>query len=147
MPIYTHILDTCPGSSPCSMEMESDWQTLKQFTRLCPHHQSLRDGGLTDQALLRAHRQSWAVKETARAAVKAELGLDKEHPGVVYLINADGSFTVLTDPVSLIWVNPDGSPGPLPLIRQNDRNRARTRALEAIAGIEKPVGTSTVTVE
>ena len=147
MAVYTHILDTCPGPRPCSMEMESDWIVLKQFTRLCAHHQSLRDGGLTDQELLRAHRASWAVKETARAVVKAELGLDKEHPGVAYLINADGSFTMLTDPVSLIWVSPDGSLGPLPVIRQNDRNRARTRALAAIEPIEKPVGTSTVTVE
>ena len=147
MPVYTHILDTCPGPSPCSMEMESDWQTLKRFTRLCSHHQSLRDNGLDDQALLRSHRASWKVKETARAAVKSELGLDKEHPGAAYLINADGSFTVLTDPVSLIWVLPDGSPGPLPVIRQNDRNRARDRALAAIEPIEKPVGTSIVTVE
>jgi hypothetical protein len=147
MPVYTHILDTCPGPVPCSIEMESDWQTLKQFARLCPHHQSLRDGGLDDQALLLAHRASWRAKETARAAVKAELGLDKEHPGAAYLINADGSFTVLTDPVSLIWVLEDGSPGPLPLIRQNDRNRARDRALAAIATFERPAGTSQVTVE
>lgn len=129
------------------MEMDSDWVGLKQFTRLCAHHQSLRDGGLTDSQLLRAHRASWAVKETARAVVKAELGLDKEHPGAAYLINSDGSFTVLTDPISLIWANPDGSPGLLPVIRQNDRNRARTRALAAISLIEKPVGTSIVTVE
>jgi len=147
MPVYTHILDTCPGPVLCSMEMEPDWIVLKQFTRLCVHHQSLRAGGLNDQQLLAAHRASWKVKETVRAAVKAELGLDKEHPGAAYLINADGSFTVLTDPVSLIWVSPDGSPGPLPVIRQNDRNRARTRAMAAIELIEKPVGTSTVTVE
>ena len=147
MPVYTHILDSCPGSSPCRLEMEADWTTLKSFTHLCAHHQSLRASGLTDQQLLAAHRASWKAKETARAAVKAELGLDKEHPGAAYRVNADGSFTVLTDPVSLIWVAPDGSPGPLPVIRQNDRNRARTRALAAIEPIEKPVGTSTVTVE
>ena len=147
MPVYTHILDTCPGPRPCSMEMESDWIVLKQFNHCCAHHQSLRDGGMGDKDLLRAQRASWNALTIVRAVVKAELGLDKEHPGAAYLINADGSFTVLTDPVSLIWVAPDGSPGSLPLIRQNDRNRARTRALEAIAGIDKPVGTSQVTVE
>jgi len=129
------------------MEMDSDWVGLKQFTRLCAHHQSLRDGGLTDSQLLRAHRASWAVKETARAIVKAELGLDKEHPGVPYRVNDDGGFTIQSDPSVLVWTAPDGSPGPLPVIRQNDRNRARTRALAAIESIEKPVGTSAVMVE
>jgi len=102
---------------------------------------------LTDSQLLRAHRASWAVKETARAIVKAELGLDKEHPGVPYRVNDDGGFTIQSDPSVLVWTAPDGSPGPLPVIRQNDRNRARTRALAAIESIEKPVGTSAVMVE
>src|SRR3990167_7865076 len=109
MAVYTHILDTCPGPSPCRLEMEADWTTLKQFTRLCAHHQSLRAGGLTDQQLLAAHRASWAVKETARAVVKTELGLDNEYPGVPYRTNADGSFTIQTDPAVLAWTAPDGS--------------------------------------
>ena len=135
--------DFCVGQ-PCAIEIERDWSAPRRFVRRCAHHQSL---GLPDQALFDAILQSSRVKEAARWAVKVELGLNKEHPGVRYRTNADGSFTVLTDAASLAWTREDGTAGPLPTIRNQDRTRARTAALNAALTVSRPAGTSTVTVE
>jgi len=148
--MLTWMPDFCPSGN-CRIELDKsagsvDWNRPKSFIILCPHHQGLKDSGLTDQQVFDAVVQSSRVKEAARWAVKLELGLDKEHPGVPYRINVDGSFTVLTDPASLVWEK-DGQPGPLPAIRGVDRNRARTAALAAVSATSRPIGTSTVTVE
>ena len=135
--------DFCP-SGQCQIEIERDWSAPRRFVRRCAHHQSL---GLADQPLFDAILQSSRVKEAARWTVKVELGLDKEHPGVRYRTNADGSFTVLTDAASLAWVREDGTAGPLPTIRNQDRTRARTAATTAASTVSRPTGTSTVTVE
>ena len=129
MAVYTHILDTCPGPRPCSMEMDSDWTTLKRFIRLCPHHQSLRDDGLDDQALLRAHRASWNLKETARALAKSEMALDKEVPGIPFRVEPNGDFVIETG------------------LKGQPLTRLKTLIAQALSTIEKPVGTSQVTVE
>ena len=145
--------DFCP-SGQCVIELEKvfvdgkpvsiNWNVPKSIITLCPHHKGL---ALSDQQVFEAILQSSRVKEKARAAVKRELGLDKEHPGVPYRVNANGSFTVLTDPAVLVWTAPDGSPGALPAIRNQDRNRARTAALLEAGLVEQKVGMSTVTVE
>jgi hypothetical protein len=121
-----------------------NWTTPKAFLSVCPHHQGL---GLSDQQRFDAILQSSRRKEAARWAVKVELGLDKEHPGVPYTKNADGSFTVTTDPALLGWTLPDGSPGPLPTIRNPDRNRARSAALLAVGLVQQATGASAVTVD
>ena len=138
--------DFCPSGS-CRLEIERDWSAVKSVLRYCTHHQSLRDGGLDDQQVFNAILQSSRVKETARWQIKLELGLDKEHPGVPYRINPDGSFTIPTDRASLAWSLQDGSPGPLPVINAADRARARAAANSAVLGVSRPSGTSTVTVE
>ena len=148
--MLTWMPDFCLSGN-CRIELDKavgkvDWTRPKSFVTLCPHHRGLKDSGLTDQQVFDAILQSSRVKEAARWAVKVELGLDKEHPGVPYRINADGSFTVLTDSASLAWEK-DGQPGPLPTIRGVDRNRARTAALSAVSATSRPIGTSTVTVE
>ena len=144
--------DFCP-SGQCKIELEKangsiNWTTPKRFIALCPHHQNVKNtNALDDAGIFTAILQSSRVKEKARAAVKRELALDKEHPGVPYRVNADGSFTVLTDPAVLGWTAPDGSPGTLPTIRNNDRNRARSAALLEAGLVEQRAGMSTVTVE
>jgi hypothetical protein len=140
--------DFCP-TGQCMIELEKangslNWTNPKSFLSTCPHHAGL---GLSDQQRFEAILQSSRVKEKARAAVKRELGLDKEHPGVPYRTNADGSFTVFTDPAVLGWTAPDGSIGTLPTIRNNDRNRARSAALLESGLVEQRIGMSTVTVE
>ena len=137
--------DFCPSGS-CRIEVAQDF-TLIGIVRCCPHHQALRDSGLTDQQVFRAVLQSSRLKERARWEVKLVLGLDKEHPGVPYRVNQDGSFTVLTDRASLAWIAPDRSVGALPTITTQDRIKARTDAINAIASLERPPGVSAVTVD
>ena len=127
--------------------VDVNWSTPKSFVTLCTHHQGLKDSGLTDQHVFDAILQSSRVKETARWQIKVELGLDKEHPGVPYRVNPDGSFTIPTDRASLAWTLEDGSPGPLPAISTPDRARARAAANSAVLRVSRPSGTSTVTVE
>lgn len=139
--------DFCPpGQGRCVIEIERDWSAPRRFVSLCTHHQELRTG-LSDAQLFAIILQSCRVKETARAVVKAELGLDKEHPGVPYRVGADGNFTVLTTRPALAWIAPDGSPGAVPNISASERTRARAAAALAVQAVVRPVGTSIVTVE
>jgi len=133
----------CPGRFPCRLAVEQDCSAVKQFLHMCPHHASL---GLTDQQVFRALFQSMILRERARWEAKLALALDKEHPGVPHRVNADGSLDIFTDRASLAWKNNDGSTGALPAISTADRDRARVAALAAIAAIERPSGTSTLTV-
>lgn len=125
--------DFCPPGPSCTLEIERDWSKIVRFVRCCPHHQSLRDSGLDDQRVFAAILQSSRVKEAARAAAKTELGLDKEHPGLPFTVAADGSITVLTG------INGERTNG---LVRA----LVRTAVDAAVALVEKPEGTSTVTV-
>ena len=146
--MITWFPDFCP-TGQCKIELEkaggqTNWTMPKSFLATCPHHAGL---GLNDQQRFEAILQSSRRKEAARWAVKQELGLDKEHPGVPYRTNADGSFTVFTDPALLGWTLSDGSAGPLPTIRNNDRNRARGAATIAVGLVQQATGASTVVVE
>jgi len=85
--MLTWMPDFCPSGN-CRIELDKaggkvDWTRPKSFVTLCPHHRGLKDSGLTDQQVFDAILQSSRVKEAARWAVKVELGLGKEHPGVI----------------------------------------------------------------
>lgn len=120
--------DFCVGPSRCAIEITRAWSVI-QFLELCSHHRGLRDGGLTDEQLFAAILQSSRVKEVARWAIKQHLGLDKEHPGVPYLVLGDGSISI--------------RPG----LTGQARTAARTVAATAIATVSRPQGTSLVTVD
>lgn len=144
--------DFCP-SGRCAITLEkradrsTNWDAPISLS-LCNHHASIKaTHGLNDIGIFRAIVQSSRVKEAARWAVKRELGLDKDHPGVSYRVLPNGNFAITTSSQDLSWRREDGSPGPLPLIFSADRIRAANRAAADIAAIERPAGTSTVTVE
>lgn len=112
---------------------------------LCQHHQNIKNANaLSNTEILRVIFQSGRVREAARWAVKQEFGLHKEHPGVPYRINSDGSFTLLTSPSDLAWRMPDGSAGPLPSLSLADRERAANTVQAIVDGFDRPVGTSAV---
>lgn len=130
--ILTWHPDFCPNGEHCSLEIEPDWSAVRRMV-LCAHHQNLKTTlGLTDDQVFRAILASSRVKETARWTVKEELmrlgEMDKEHPGVAYTVEADGNFTIQS-----------GKTGP-------SRTALRTAVNLALAVVEQPVGTSTVTV-
>lgn len=140
--------DFCP-SGQCVIELDKasqaiNWLIPKRIVKLCPHHKNL---GLSDQGVFEAILQSSRVKEAAKAAAKKELGLDEEHPGVPFKVNADGSFTILTDPEALEWEASEGIPGTVPAIDIVTRNRARAAALAAAAQVHRVNGVSAVTVD
>jgi hypothetical protein len=122
--------DFCP-SGQCQIEIEPDWSGPRRFVKTCAHHQSLRNAH-GDQGAFSAILQSSRVKETARWEAKQELmsrgTVNKEFPGVPYVVNADGSFTL----------QPGGN--------NTVKNAIRTRITTALALIDKPTGTSTVSV-
>ena len=119
--------DFCPSGS-CHLEIEPDWSAVVSFVRCCPFHQSLRDSGLTDQQTFIAMLQSSRIKEYARYAAKIELALDKEHPGISYSVDAQGNFVIVT-----------GASGA-------KLTKIRTAVANALAGVDKPVGTATIVV-
>lgn len=129
--ILTWYPDYCPIGN-CVIEIEPDWSAVRRMA-LCPHHQNLKITlGLTDDQVFRAILASSRMKETARWAIKEELmklgEMDKEHPGVPYTVEADGNFIIQS-----------GKTGPT-------RTALRTLVATALAVVEKPTGTSTVTV-
>jgi hypothetical protein len=69
------------------------------------------------------------MKETARALAKSEMGLDKEFSGLSYRVEPNGDFVIETG------------------LKGQPLERLRTLIATALSIIEKPVGTSTVTVE
>jgi len=121
--------DFCPPNGNCVLEIERDWSAVKSVISYCPHHQALKDSGLTDQQVFQAILQSSRMKERARWEAKLELGLDKEHPGVPYRVNPDGSFTILTGAKGVALT------------------RMKTRIEAQLATVDRPTGTSTVTVD
>lgn len=120
--------DFCPPGNPCRVEIASDWGGPVQFLRLCAHHQSLRNGGMTDAQLFRVLLQSCRVKETARYKCKVDLGLDKEHPGLPYTVDASGNITIQS-----------GASGAA-------RTALRNAVATEVNKLDRPSGTSTVTV-
>ena len=126
--------DFCPTGG-CVIELEKsngsvNWTSPKSLITLCPHHQNIRTQlGLTDTQVFRAILFSSKLKERARWEAKLEMGLDKEHPGVPYRVNPDGSFAIVT-----------GETG-------QRLTRVRNRINAALTLIERPLGVSGVTVE
>lgn len=138
--------DVCPsGKCVIALAEGADDHQDNVPVALCQHHQNVKNRfSLDDAGIMRAIFQSSRVREAARWAVKVELGLDKNHPGIPYRTNADGSFTLLASPSDLAWRREDGSDGPLPTIVFADRERAADKAEEATALVDSPPGTSTV---
>jgi hypothetical protein len=106
---------------------------LRKFNRLCPFHAAQRAQLAGDDELYDVLVQSERVREAARYAVKLELGLDKEHPGVPFQVDPDGNFTILLDALDI----PLTPPG---------RVRASAAAQAAVAQVRRPLGTRTVSV-
>lgn len=111
--IITHIFqpDTCLLGGQCVFGLTSGLLTATAepaelfanlderiaLIRLCPYHKSLLDGGLREGQLFMSIRRTQQAREAARWAAKIELRLDKEHPGVAYRIEPDGSITLGID--------------------------------------------------
>lgn len=109
------------------------WQnpdcSLNLIVTLCPHHMRVKfNNGLSDADTYRAIKASYAIREKARYAAKLALKLDKEHPGLPYVVGTDGTFTVLS-----------GVTGPA-------RTAVRSAVDASIAGLERPTGTSAVVI-
>ena len=121
--------DFCPPGQPCALEIAPDWSAVNAFMRACPHHQSLRDGGQSDNEVFSAMLQSCRVKEIARWEAKLELGLSKDHPGVAYRVEADGSITIMTGASEFVLAG------------------IRSRIARAIATVPRPLGTSLISIE
>lgn len=95
----TWILDTCPDDRPCEIvTVGGAGGAFVTFTRRCAFHTNERPTFLSDgehyDAIVGANR----AREAARWAAKQSLKLDKEHPGVWYRNEPDGSFTLGVDP-------------------------------------------------
>ena len=129
--------DTCSG---CSFELtEGDWDNPQRVVTLCTRHQSVKDNNaLTDDQVFKSIVQSNRVRETARYAAKTYLKLDKEHPGVPYRIEADGSFTLGVDQLGNKMA---GWP-----TRKVDLDKLQAVISEAVLSVERPIGTSEVKI-
>lgn len=126
MPFIWHP-DFCTTSPGCAFETTDAQASLVRVIRYCPHHQSLRTGGLTDAQVFDAVKQSSRVKEAARWTVKTQRGL-AENVSVPYTVGADGNFTIQAGV----------SGGALTTLR--------TAVTTAVNAVSRPAGTSTVTV-
>lgn len=124
--------DFCPSGSPsCIFDVTNGWDNATPI-RYCRHHQSLKDGGLTDAQVFAAVLQSSRVKEAARWAVKLELialgDMTEANPGVLYTVGQDGNFTIDTGKTGL------------------ELTTIQTAVSTALVAVTQPIGTSTVTV-
>ena len=119
------------GPRCCSLVITQDY-TLIVVLNYCRHHQSLKGLGLSDVQVFNAMLASVRRREIARWIIKSKLMelalMDKEHPGIPYTVDADGNFTLVS-----------GTSGAT-------RTQLRTLVTTALALLEAPVGTSTVTV-
>lgn len=119
--------DFCPTGG-CALEIERDWSAVKRV-KLCVHHETVKNtNGMTDQQIFKSILQSSRVKEVARGAAKSTLGLPKDHPGLPFTVGADGNFTIQSG------------------VSGQTRTAVRTAVSAAVASVEKPAGTSDVTV-
>lgn|SRR5574341_874766 len=105
--------DYCSGGQ-CRIEVTQGQTDLAGagFERLCAHHQSLLDGGLTPGQVFRALRNSGMAKENARWALKQDFmqnrtldddyvsetnptgEIDKEWPGIPFRVAANGDIII-----------------------------------------------------
>jgi hypothetical protein len=106
---------------------------LRKFNRLCSFHVSQRAQFASDDELYDVLVQGERVREAARWAVKLELKLDKEHPGVPFTVGQDGNFTLDLDALGL----------PLTVA---DKARAQAAAQAAVAQVRRPPGVRTIAV-
>lgn len=86
-------IDNCPPGDKCAFEIGANTSDFIHAVHLCPFHAA--------QQFSKTHRQihgeilAFCVeREQARAMAKAELGLAKNHPGVWFRIENDGTFTL-----------------------------------------------------
>jgi hypothetical protein len=126
--ILTWYPDFCPPGQSCAIKIEPDWGKAKRGSIYCSHHQRLMDGGLTFDEVFTAILQSSRAKEAARWAMKLELGLDKEHPGLPYTVDANGDITIQSGVVGTAHA------------------RVKGRADAAVSALHRPAGTSMVKV-
>src|SRR3990167_746531 len=129
--------DTCSG---CSIEINNgDFVTPKRIISLCPHHQSVKNtNNLTDNQVFKSIVQSNRVRETARYAAKLYLKLDKEHEGVPYRIDPDGSFT--------LGIDQNGNKMAEWPVTQLDLDKLQSAISESVLTVERPIGTSEVKI-
>lgn len=133
-------LDSCPSFPPCEIRVNgATGGGLVGFVHRCAYHDGLLATVADDAGLYSAILHSEFVREAARAAAKQSLGLDKEHPGVPFRIEADGSFTLGLD-------RRNGHMPEWPRTAGQARTRLATAIADAIGDIPKPLGTSTVTI-
>jgi hypothetical protein len=124
--------DFCPSTPGCKLEVANDWSSVIS-TVLCSRHQALKDQfGLTDAQVLRGLIIISRRKERARWVIKQRLMeialMDKENPGVPYVVDALGNFSLLS-----------GTTGAT-------RTDLRTRVATALASEETTAGAPTITV-
>ena len=117
--------DFCPPGDACTIEIAEDWSAVIAFHHACPHHQSLRTGGLSDQQVYTAIVQSSRVKETARDVTKLELG-SVDAP--TYTVAANGDITIQS-----------GATGA-------NKTKVQTAVTTSLLSVSQPVGTCKVTV-
>jgi hypothetical protein len=123
--------DFCPIGG-CRLTVSNDWSSVISAV-LCSRHQAIKDQfGLTDAQVLRGLIIISRRKERARWVIKerlVELALmDTEHPGVPYVVDATGNFSILS-----------GTSGAT-------RTDLRTRVANALAVEETTAGAPTITV-
>ena len=87
--------DFCPGKKPCILDLKKDWSGVNGFLRICPHHQAILNSGLTMNEVFEIILESSRAKENARAEIKKELQLEKDHPGVDFRVEDDGTIVVM----------------------------------------------------
>ena len=125
------IPDFCPpGQGRCSIEIERDWSAPRAFSSRCTHHQSLQSTlGLSDAQLFTVILQSSRCKEIVKWALKSHMALDEDHPGLPFVVNADGSISIRSG------------------LTGQARTAARAVAAAALLSVTRPPGTSAVTVD
>lgn len=97
--------DFCP-SGKCEYEVSQDWTTCISVRKCCPHHQALRDTGVSDQTLFESVVQSSRVKEAARSAAKEVMyGSPKAGPEIPFTVAADGTIEIVVNGVTVAVKN------------------------------------------
>ena len=115
------------------------WDVPKSIIELCPHHQSVKNThGHNDKGIFEVILQSSRVKESARWAAKLALALDKEHPGVPYRVEPDGSFALGMDKNGLKMLEWP--------TKKADKDKLQADVDASVLPITKPNGTSAVRI-
>ena len=88
-------LDDCPDN-PCQFERDAKGQYI-QMLRCCKFHQQKIDSGMTGEEIYKEILINGRARDEARYKIKMSLGLDKEHPGIPFKLEDDGTFTLGID--------------------------------------------------